>query len=182
MSEQKRVLVAVTDFGVEEPELVEPVKALREAGAVVTIASISGAAIQTVTSDKDWASTVSADTTLAEVSADDFDLLVIPGGTVNADTLRIDEDARRLVKGFAGAGKPVGAICHGPWIAIDAGVIEGKTLTSYPSLTPDLTNAGGTWVDQEVKRCPANDWVLITSRNPDDVPAFNGALISEIGL
>lgn len=180
MTDTPSVLIAVTDFGIEEPELLEPIKALREAGIDVTVASTSGSTIQTVTGDKDWASTLEADTTLAEASVDDHDLLVIPGGTVNADTLRIDEDARRLVSGFAHAGKPVAAICHGPWVLIDAGVVEGKTLTSYQSIRPDLENAGATWVDTDLKRCPGNDWVLLTSRNPDDLSAFTKAIIDEL--
>ena len=117
-----RALIAATDFGVEEAEIVEPINSLKKAGIEVTVASNSGEAIQTVTGDKDWASKIDADSTLADVKADDYDLLVIPGGTVNADTLRVDEDARRLVKEFSSAGKPLGAICHGPWVLIDAGV------------------------------------------------------------
>ena len=101
---------------------------------------------------------------------------MIPGGTVNADTLRTDEDARRLIKEFSLAGKVVAAICHGPWALIDAGVAEGKTLTSYPSLKIDLANAGAEWVDKEVQKCGAKDWTLITSRKPDDIPAFNRAI------
>jgi protease I len=102
---------------------------------------------------------------------------VIPGGTVNADTLRQDADAQRIVNEFVKAGKTVAAICHGPWLLIDAGVVEGKTLTSYPSVRTDLMNADAAdWVDTEVKQCPANGWTLITSRNPDDLPAFNKAI------
>ncbi|MSS46376.1 type 1 glutamine amidotransferase [Cutibacterium sp. WCA-380-WT-3A] len=175
-----RALIAVTDFGVEEAELVDPLNALKTAGIDVTVASNSGESIQTVTGDKNWASTVSADSKLADANASDYDLLVIPGGTVNADTLRIDDDARRLVKEFAAAGKPIGAICHGPWVLIDAGVAKGKTLTSYISIRPDLENAGATWVDKELFRCPGNGWVLLTSRNPDDLPVFTKALVDEI--
>ena len=100
---------------------------------------------------------------------------------MNADTLRQDTDAQQLVKAFADAGKVVAAICHGPWLLIDAGVIPGKTLTSYPSVGIDLTNAGAAaWVDQEVKQCGANGWTLITSRTPDDIPAFNDAIIQAL--
>ena len=175
-----RALIAVTDFGVEEAELVEPFNALKKSNIEVTVASNSGETVQTVTGDKNWASTVNADSTLADAKASDYDLLVIPGGTVNADTLRTDEDGRRLVKEFAAAGKPVGAICHGPWVLIDADVAKGKTLTSYISIRPDLENAGATWVDKEVLRCPGNGWVLLTSRNPNDLPAFTQALVDEI--
>lgn len=173
-------LVIVTDFGVEEPELLQPVADLRAAGVEVTVASDSGDTVQTVTGDKDWASTVEVDTALSEVDPADYDVLVVPGGTVNADTLRIDEDARRIAAAFAEAGKPIAAICHGPWLTIDAGIAQGKTLTSYVSVRTDLENAGATWVDQEVKRCPANGWVLITSRDPDDLDAFGAAIVAEL--
>ena len=164
-----RALIAVTDFGVEEAELVEPLNALKKAGIEVTVASNSGESIQTVTGDKDWASKVNADSRLADAKASDYDLLVIPGGTVNADTLRIDEDGRRLVKEFATAGKPVGAICHGPWVLIDADVAKGKTMTSYISIRPDLENAGVSWVDKELFRCPGNppSLRLWSTRSPD---------------
>ncbi|MFO6198818.1 DJ-1/PfpI/YhbO family deglycase/protease, partial [Pseudomonas aeruginosa] len=103
-------------------------------------------------------------------------VLLVPGGTVNADTLRQDSEARRLVREFSDAGKTVAAICHGPWLLIDAGVARGKTLTSYSSVRIDLTNAGANWVDTRVKVCPANGWTLITSRNPGDLQAFNEAI------
>ena len=175
-----RALIAVTDFGVEKAEIVEPLNALKKAGIEVTVASNSGEAIQTVTGDKDWASKVDADSKLADVKAADYDLLVIPGGTVNADTLRVDEDGRRLVKEFSSAGKPVGAICHGPWVLIDADVTKGKKMTSYISIRPDLQNAGANWVDEGLVRCPGNDWVLVTSRNPNDLPIFTKALVDEV--
>ena len=176
----RKALFAVTDFGIEEPELVAPRDALREAGFDVTVASTTGEPAQTVTSDKDWASVQGVDTALDEVSADDYDVLVIPGGTVNSDTLRTDDTARRLVKDFADAGKTVAAVCHGPWILIDSGVVRGKTLTSYVSIRPDLENAGATWVDQSVKVSPANGWTLITSRNPGDLDAFVGAIEDQL--
>ena len=175
-----RALIAVTDFGVEEAEIVEPLNALKKAGIEVTVASNSGEVIQAVTGDKDWASKVDADSKLADAKAADYDLLVIPGGTVNADTLRVDEDGLRLVKDFSSAGKPVGAICHGPCVLIDAGVAKGKKMTSYISIRPDLENAGANWVDEELVRCPGNDWVLITSRNPNDLPTFTKALVDEV--
>ena len=106
---------------------------------------------------------------------------MIPGGTVNADTLRLDEDAQRLAKEFADSGKVIAAICHGPWLLINAGVIAGKTLTSYPSVRLDLENAGAAgWVDVEVKQCQANGWTLITSRNPNDIPSFNEAIVAAL--
>lgn len=178
--DDRTALVITTDFGVEEAELVEPAAALRNAGVAVTVASVGGGTIQTVNGDKDWASTVEPDAALADVVADQFDIVIVPGGTVNADTLRGDEAARKLLRAFADAGKPIAAICHGPWILIDAGLAEGKTLTSYPSLSLDLANAGATWVDSSVFRCPANGWVLITSRNPGDLEDFNRAILDEL--
>ena len=176
----RKALIAVTDFGIEEPELVSPRDSLRAAGFDVTVASTTGEPAQTVTSDKDWASVQDVDTALSGVSAEGYDVLVIPGGTVNADTLRIDDTARGLVKEFTEAGKTVATICHGPWILIDSGVVEGKTLTSYTSIRTDLENAGGSWVDQSVKVCPAKGWTLITSRNPGDLEDFNQAIIDEV--
>jgi protease I len=180
MAPQKRALIITTNFGVEEQELTRPLADLTEAGVDVTVESKGGGEIQTVSGDKDWASVVQADTALARAHAEDYDLLVIPGGTVNADTLRGDSDARRLLSDFARDHKSVGAICHGPWLTIDAGVARGKTLTSWKSLHPDLENAGATWVDQEVKVCPANGWTLITSRSPADLPAFDKALVEAL--
>ncbi len=119
---------------------------------------------------------VNSDARLQGLRAEDYDLLLVPGGTVNADTLRQDSEARRLVREFSDAGKTVAAICHGPWLLIDAGVARGKTLTSYSSVRTDLTNAGADWVDTRVKVCPANGWTLITSRNPGDLQAFNEAI------
>ena len=176
----KHALIMTSDFGVEEPELLSPRDALTRAGIDVTVASTSGGTIQTVKGDKEPASIVQADTATGAVNADDYDLVVIPGGTVNADHVRMDKDAQKIVQAFAASHRPVGAICHGPWLLIDAGVAEGKTLTSYASVRTDLVNAGASWVDEQVFRCPGNDWVLITSRNPGDLEAFDDALIKEI--
>ncbi|WP_397453666.1 type 1 glutamine amidotransferase domain-containing protein [Pseudomonas sp. NA-150] len=173
----KNVLIITANTGIERDELLKPLQALKAMGASVTHASIKGGAAQTFLHDTEKDTSVTSDTRLAELSAIQFDVLVIPGGTVNADTLRQDGNAQRLVKEFAEAGKTVAAICHGPWLLIDAGVIEGKTLTSYPSVRIDLLNAkAASWVDAQVKECPANGWMLITSRNPNDLPAFNEAI------
>ncbi|AIR90910.1 type 1 glutamine amidotransferase domain-containing protein [Pseudomonas cremoricolorata] len=172
----KRVLIITSDTGIERDELLSPLKALADHGASVTHASIKGAEVQTFLQDTEKDRIVTANAKLSEVKADDYQALVIPGGTVNADNLRQDADALRLIKAFADAGKVVAAICHGPWALIDAGVIEGKTLTSYPSVKTDLVNGKGQWVDAEVKQCNANGWHLITSRTPDDLPAFNQAI------
>lgn len=173
----KKVLIITSNTGIERDELLKPLQALKEQGAAVTHATIEGGTAQLFLHDTEKDTTVTSDSKLSGLSAGDFDALVIPGGTVNADTLRQDSDAQQLVKAFADAGKPVGAICHGPWLLIDAGVIKGKTLTSYPSVRTDLLNAGAAnWVDAEVKQCTANGWTLITSRTPDDIPAFNEAI------
>lgn len=173
----KKVLIITANTGIERDELLKPLEALKGMGATVTHATIKGGAAQTFLQDTEKDISVTSDTALKGLSADEFDALVIPGGTVNADTLRQDQDAQRLVNEFAKAGKIVAAICHGPWLLIDAGVIAGKTLTSYPSVRTDLLNADAAdWVDTQVKECPANGWTLITSRTPDDLPAFNEAI------
>jgi protease I len=177
----KKILIITSNTGIERDELLKPLQALRGLGATVTHASSKGGTTQTFVGDTEKDQTVESDSQLAGLKAADFDALVIPGGTVNADTLRQDADAQRLVKEFASAGKTVAAICHGPWLLINAGVIEGKTLTSYPSVRLDLENAGAAvWVDQQVKECGANGWTLITSRTPDDLPAFNEAIAKAI--
>jgi len=173
----KRILVITSNTGIERDELLKPLEALSAQGAAMTHASVDGGTTQTFQQDTEKDRTVESTAKLADLNAADFDALVIPGGTVNADTLRQDADAQRLVKAFADAGKTVAAICHGPWVLIDAGVIEGKTLTSYPSLRTDLLNAKAAgWQDVEVFKCGANNWTLITSRTPKDLPAFNQAI------
>jgi len=178
----KNVLIITSNTGIERDELLKPWEALKGAGATVTYATVDGGDAQTFMQDTEKDRTVASDTKLADLQAAGFDVLVIPGGTVNADTLRQDSDAQRLVKAFADAGKPVAAICHGPWLLIDAGVVEGKTLTSYASVRTDLLNAKAAgWKDVEVFKCGANGWTLISSRTPKDLDAFNNA-ISEVLL
>lgn len=173
----KKVLIITANSGIERDELLRPLESLRQQGAEVTHASLKGGEAQTWVGDAEKDLKVNSDATLKELSAEAYDALVIPGGTVNADTLRQDGDARRLVREFAEAGKTVAAICHGPWLLIDAGVVAGKTLTSYASLRTDLINADAAgWEDAQVKVCPARGWTLITSRAPNDLPAFNAAL------
>lgn len=172
----KKILVITTNYGVEQDEIVVPTEQLRERGASVTVAAKETGTIQTLVGDKDTGQTLEPDTTIAGVDAKDFDALVIPGGTINADTLRQESRAATLVQAFAEASKPVAAICHGPWTLVEAGVLSGKTVTSFPSLQTDLRNAGAEWVDQEVQV----DGGFITSRTPDDLPAFVDAIESAL--
>ena len=176
----KKVLVVVSNRGVEQDELKDPVQKLRQAGAEVTIAAPETGQVQTLIGDWDLGASFEVDATLAEVGEEDFDLLLIPGGTLNADNLRLDNDAQRIVKSFAATGRPVASICHGPWLLVETGLVKNKTLTSYASIKTDVINAGGTWKDEQVFRCPAENFVLITSRNPGDLEAFNTAIAQEL--
>lgn len=169
-----RVAILATD-GFEESELTEPKKALVDQGAHVEVISPKAGSIQGKVHDEPGRS-VSVDRVLDGVSSNDFSALVLPGGVGNPDTLRTDEDAVAFVRGFVEAGKPIGAICHGPWTLIEAGGVRGKKMTSWPSLRTDLRNAGALWADEEVIR----DGELVTSRKPDDLPAFIAELIDAI--
>ncbi|HET6529628.1 MAG TPA: type 1 glutamine amidotransferase domain-containing protein [Actinoplanes sp.] len=162
----KRVAFLATD-GVEEVEYTEPRKAVEKAGGTAELVSIKAGEIQAV-NHMDKAGTYPVDKQVKDVDADQYDALVLPGGVANPDFLRADPDAVRFVRDVVTAGKPVAAICHGPWTLVEAGVVDGRTLTSWPSLRTDLANAGATWVDEQVY----TDDNLITSRKPDDLPAF----------
>lgn len=166
-----RVAVLATN-GVEQVELTEPVKALQQAGAEVTVVSLKAGPIQGMNHDEK-ADMLPVDTAVTDTAADQFQALLLPGGVANPDYLRANKDAVSFVKAFAGAGKPIAAICHGPWTLIEADAVRGKKVTSWPSLQTDLRNAGAIWVDEE---CVV-DGGLITSRNPDDIPAFNHQMI-----
>lgn len=177
MSDQlkgKRVAVLVTD-GFEQEELTAPKKALEEAGAVAHIVAPSRGTVRAWKST-DWGDTFPVDVPLAEARPDAYDALVLPGGVMNPDRLRRNPKVLEFVRAFFASGKPTGAICHGPWTLIDAGVAKGRKLTSYHSLQTDLKNAGADWVDEEV----VTDRGLVTSRKPDDLPAFNRKLVEEI--
>jgi protease I len=169
----KKIAFLATDM-VEQVELTRPWDALKKAGAVLELVSIKDGEIQGF-NHYDKADQFTVDRTVEEASASDYDALVLPGGVGNPDTLRMDENAVRFVHEFFEQGKPVGAICHAPWMLIEAGVIRNRTVTSWPSLTMDLRNAGAKRVDQEV----VVDNGLVTSRKPDDIPAFNKKLIEE---
>ncbi|HST70891.1 type 1 glutamine amidotransferase domain-containing protein [Kocuria rosea] len=171
----KRIAFIATD-GVEEPELTEPWKAVQEAGGTPVLLSPEPGTITAMQGDWEHAGTYEVDTTVAEATAEDFDALILPGGTLNADSMRVDEDAVRLVKEFDAAGKPIAAICHAPWILIEAGLARGRRLTSYHSLSSDLVNAGAEWADEEV----VVDGRLVTSRNPGDLEAFNRETLKTI--
>ena len=169
----KRVAMLVAD-GFEQIELTSPKKALESEGAKVSVVSPQQGTVKGWNSTK-WGSKLKVDLPLENSKSDDFDALVLPGGVMNPDKLRRNEWALQFVKAFFDEGKPVAAICHGPWTLIDAGVVSGRKLTSYPSIQTDLINAGAMWVDEEV----VVDGTLITSRKPDDLPAFN-AKITEV--
>jgi protease I len=162
-----RIAILATS-GVEQVELTDPRDAVAAEGARTDIVSLDDGEIQATNQDINPADTFRVDRTAADADPADYQALLMPGGTVNADRLRMDPDAQAFVKAFFDAGKPVAAICHAPWTLIDAGVAKGRTLTSFPSLSTDLRNAGAEWVDREVVR----DDRLVTSRNPGDLPAF----------
>jgi protease I len=168
----RSVLAIVTNYGVEQDELVVPVEHLRSNGAKVDVAAVSAEPVQTLVGDKDPGKTVRPTLTLGEAGASAYDLLLVPGGTLNADHLRQDEQAVSAVRSFASSGRPVAAICHGPWLLVEADVLRGKTLTSYASLRTDVRNSGGQWVDRPVVSDDAGGWTLVTSRTPDDLDDF----------
>jgi protease I len=167
-----KVLAIVSTYGVEQDELLVPCTHLRGSGAQVDIAAPSLETIRTLVGDKDPGEEVRPTTTLAEVDPAGYDLLLVPGGTLNADRLRLNGDALGIVRSFVSSGRPVAAICHGPWALVEAGAVKGRTLTSYPSLRTDIGNAGGTWVDTSVVRDDAGGCTLITSRTPKDLDDF----------
>jgi len=169
----KRVAFLATDM-VEQIELTEPWKAVKDAGGTPELVSLKEGEIQGF-NHYDKADTFKVDRTVEEARAEDYDALVIPGGVGNPDTMRTDENAVQLVRDFFEQGKPVGVICHGPWMLVEAGVVRGRKVTSWPSLQTDIRNAGGDWVDQEV----GVDDGLVTSRKPDDLPAFNEKIVEE---
>ncbi|WP_031100472.1 DJ-1/PfpI family protein [Streptomyces sp. NRRL S-15] len=176
----RRVLAIVTNYGVEQDELVVPVRHLRDAGATVDIAAVSDEPIRTLVGDKDPGETVRPSLTLSEVDPAGYELLLVPGGTLNADTLRLQDATPAIVRSFTTTGRPVAAICHGLWALVESDAVREKTLTSYASLQTDIRNAGGTWVDEPVVRDDAGGWTLITSRTPDDLDAFLGEVRKEL--
>ncbi|HET6258682.1 type 1 glutamine amidotransferase domain-containing protein [Pseudonocardia sp.] len=170
----KRIAILATD-GVEQVELTRPRDAVTQEGARTEIVSLSEGEIQAMNNDIEPADTFTADRSAKEASAADYDALIMPGGTVNADRLRMSPDVVAFVQEIFRSGKPVGVICHGPWTLVEADLVRGRTLTSYPSLRTDIRNAGGTVLDEEV----VTDHGLVSSRNPDDLPAFCAKLVEE---
>jgi protease I len=167
-----KVAILVTD-GFEEPELTEPVQALKNAGALVTIVSPSPGEVQGVRHDLEKTIKIKVDRTMKEVSADEFDAVQLPGGAVNADRMRMTPEVQAFLRAMQGAGKPIAAICHAPWELVSAGLVRGRTLTSYHTIQDDIRNAGGNWVDREF----VQDGNWMTSRQPSDIPAFNRGMI-----
>jgi protease I len=176
MTDTPKVLIIATD-GFEQAELFDPRQALLDVDAEVTLASIGLDPIQGM-QHAAKGDTIKPDALLTDVDAADYDALLIPGGVANPDRLRMEPAALRLVRDFMDAGKPVAAICHGPWLLAEAEAIDGRTLTAWPSIRTDLRHAGATVIDREV----VVDDNLITSRNPDDIPAFNAALLEKLGM
>jgi protease I len=170
----KKIAFLAAD-GVEQAELEKPREAVEQAGGTVELLSLDDGEIQAMNSDINPADKFPVDKKVADASPDDYDGLVLPGGAVNPDNLRVDEDAIRFVQEVFKAGKPVGAICHAPWTLVEADLVRGRTLTSYPSIRTDIRNAGGNVVDEEV----VVDKGLVTSRNPDDLPAFCDKIVEE---
>ncbi|WP_158884608.1 type 1 glutamine amidotransferase domain-containing protein [Rhodanobacter sp. L36] len=173
----RSIAILATD-GFEQSELTEPKRLLEEAGAEVSVIAPGGASKIKGWDKKDWGKSVDVDVALADADEADYDALVLPGGVMNPDKLRLESAAVELIKAFGESGKPIAAICHGPWTLIDAQLVEGRTMTSWPSLRADLENAGATWEDREV----VHDGQLITSRKPDDIPAFARTLIDQLAV
>jgi deglycase len=171
----KKIAFLAAD-GVEKVELEQPREALSREGAEVQLLSLKTGEIQARNHDLEPAGTVEVDLAVSDASVDDFDALVLPGGTVNPDKLRLDESAVAFVRDFVNSGKPVAAICHGPWTLVEAGVVAGRKLTSYPSIRTDIRNAGGRVVDEEV----VVDGNLVTSRSPSDLPAFCSTIVEQL--
>lgn len=169
------VALLATD-GFEQSELVQPKQALEAAGATVHVVSPSAGEIKGW-DEKDWGETVAVDRTLADASPDDYAGLVLPGGQINPDVLRMDDDAVAFVRAFLDAGRPVAAICHAPWLLVEADAVRGRMVTSWPSVSTDLKNAGAEWVDREVVLCENGPGPLVTSRKPDDLDAFSAKTI-----
>jgi protease I len=174
----KRVAFLVANVGVEQVELTTPWQAVKDAGGEPVLIAPEKAEVQAMNGDVEKGDVFQPDRAVTDVSPDEFDALVLPGGVANPDKLRLVPEAVAFVRSIASSGKPVASICHGPWTLVEAELVRGKTLTSWPSLQTDIRNAGGEWCDEEVFVCPAQGFTLVTSRKPDDLDAFDEALVS----
>jgi protease I len=178
--EGRRVAFMVANEGVEQVELTEPWQAVKEAGGLAELLAPEAGKAQGF-NHLDKGDTFPVDRTIGEAEPADYDALVLPGGVANPDQLRMVPEAVEFIKAMFEAGKPAAVICHGPWTLVEADLVQGRTLTSWPSLRTDIRNAGGNWVDAEVQVCRSGPNVLVTSRKPDDLPAFCGQLRKEFG-
>jgi len=176
----KKILFLVANEGIEQVELTTPWKAVQDAGGQPTLAAPKTGDVQAF-NHLDKADVFQATVTTSELAMEDYDGVVLPGGVANPDQLRTDDAAVNFLREWTGAGRPVAAICHGPWTLVEAGAVRGKTLTSWPSLQTDIRNAGGDWRDEEVLTCQEMGYTLVTSRKPDDLEAFDKALLDLFG-
>lgn len=172
----KNIVILSTDFGTERDEITVPLRKLREAGHEVRVATPSGEDVQTFLHDKDRDVVVPTDMKVADAAGEEFDVVVLPGGTLNADAARVDAGIRGIVTGQAEAGRTVAAICHAPWVLVEAGLAKDKNMTSVGTIRTDVVNAGATWYDEPVVTCDTGGWTLITSRTPADIDAFCEAI------
>ena len=173
----KRIAFLVANQGVEQVELTTPWQAVEQAGGEPVLLAPEKDTVQAVKGDINPGDEFTPSAAVADAAAEDFDALVLPGGVANPDKLRMVPEAVEFVRSMARAGKPIAAICHGPWTLVEADLVRGKTLTSWPSLQTDIRNAGGEWQDVEVSTCPEQGFTLVTSRKPDDLAAFDKALV-----
>jgi protease I len=174
----KRIAFLAANVGVEQVELTSPWQAIEDAGGEPVLIAPEKGDVQAMNGDVDKGDTFQADEALRDVRAEDFHAIVLPGGVANPDKLRLVSEAVDFVRAHAAAGKPIAAICHAPWTLVEADLVTGKTLTSWPSLRTDIRNAGGEWQDEEVITCTRQGFTLITSRKPDDLDAFNKTLVA----